>query len=114
MTVDRLVRHEIPLDRVDIDPATVEPAVGLRPDTLAHLVVGEQSVGVLDLPVERAQPFALHRGLEDRFVHVVGQSPETVAFVLPRPVLLEVLGHSLEFVLVDYAIEFARRATRIL
>lgn len=59
-----LMRDGICRERVNLDPLTFEPSLGLDATANAHFVAGQKLVEVLSLPVEYLYPRVLHRRTE--------------------------------------------------
>src|SRR5699024_12034807 len=87
MTPDGPIRDEIRVKLVDIDTSFFETVTRLRAHPLTYILVSQQTIGVVDFPIERVQSCAFHGRAEKQVVEMDGKLSEAVPFVIARPVL---------------------------
>src|SRR5699024_8862122 len=92
MTADGAIRDEIRLELVDIDILFLETVARLRAHSLAHTLVSEQAIGVVDLSVERVQSCLFHSCTENLVVEMDSKLSEAVSLVVACRLLRQLLG----------------------
>jgi hypothetical protein len=95
---NRLIRHEVVQEAVDIYTLQIESIAGLNVCSCTDIIIGEQAIVVLTLSIYHIYPRVPHCRQEKRPIESVGKCSQALSFrSLSRPRSLKVgsdVGHA--------------------